>query len=171
MTKKAMLMAIGVMVVLVWCVPPVLAADKVGFINLQRLVNESKMGKAARDDLLKLRKQKEDAVNKKGEDIKKLRDEINARGDKMSVQEKRDKLDVLQKAYKEYQRVVDDAREDIAREDKELVALILEKADPILKEVAKKNGFAVILKDPNAVGYLDPANDITTLVLTELNKK
>jgi len=171
MTRKAVMVAIGLMAVLVWCAPQVFAADKIGFINLQRLVNESKMGKAARDDLLKMRKQKEDAVSKKGEDIKKLRDEINARGDKMAMQEKRDKLEVLQKAYKDYQRMVDDARDDIAREDKELVALILEKADPILKEVAKKNGFAIILKDPNAVGYLDPANDITNLVLTELNKK
>lgn len=38
------------------------ANNKVGFINLQRLVNESKMGKSAREDILKLRRQKERAV-------------------------------------------------------------------------------------------------------------
>ena len=38
------------------------ANNKVGFINLQRLVNESKMGKSAREDILKLRRQKEKAV-------------------------------------------------------------------------------------------------------------
>lgn len=67
--------------------------------------------------------------------------------------------------------MVADAKEDISREDRELVALILKKADDILKKVAKKKRFSIILKDPNAIGYLDPDVDITDLVLKELNKK
>ena len=38
------------------------------------------------------------------------------------------------------------------------------------KKVAKRNGYTIILKDPNAIGYLDPAVDITDEVLKELNK-
>ena len=67
--------------------------------------------------------------------------------------------------------MVADAKEDISREDRELVALILKKADDILKKVAKKKRFSIILKDPNAIGYLDPDVDITDLVLKELDKK
>ena len=75
------------------------------------------------------------------------------------------------KKYKEYQRLVADAKEDITREDRELVSIILKKADNVLKRVAKNNKFTIILKDPNAIGYLDPSVDITDLVLKELNKK
>ena len=147
------------------------AADKVGYINLQRLVNESKMGKDARADIQKMRKDKEEMLTAKLKDINKLRDFINQEGTKMPDREKRDKIELLQKMYKEYQRLVADAKEDITREDRELVAIILEKANDILKKVAKSKNYSIILKDPNAIGYLDPDVDITDLVLKELNKK
>jgi outer membrane protein len=143
----------------------------VGFINLQRLVNESKMGKSAREDILKLRRQKEKTVQAKQNRINQLRNDLNANAAKMSAIEKQDKVEALQRLYKEYQRMVADAKEDISREDRELVAIILKKADGVLKKIAKQKRFSIILKDPNAIGYLDPDVDITDLVLKELNKK
>ena len=148
------------------------AADgKVGFINLQRLVNESKMGQAARANIQQLRQERQDQLKTKLEEINALRNEINENQEKMSLKERQDKIEILQKAYKEYQRMVADAKEDITREDKDLVALILQKADGVLKEVAKKNGFSIIIKDPNVLGYLDPGVDITDQVLKALDKK
>ncbi len=66
--------------------------------------------------------------------------------------------------------MVADAKEEIKRQDRELVARILKKADGALKKVAKKKKYTIILKDPNAIGYLDPEVDITDAVLKELNK-
>ena len=147
------------------------ANNKVGFINLQRLVNESKMGKSAREDILKLRRQKEKAVARQQKRIKQLRNELNTDAGSMSAAEKQDRVEALKKTYKDYQRMVADAKEDISREDRELVAIILKKADCVLKKIAKKKRFSIILKDTNAIGYLDPDVDITDLVLKELNKK
>ena|GEM_PF-3276086 len=55
------------------------ANNKVGYINLQRLVNESKMGKSAREDILKMRREKEKAVAAKQNQINRLRNEINTK--------------------------------------------------------------------------------------------
>jgi outer membrane protein len=171
MRKKNLFVIAGCIVLaLVWCTAS-FAAEKVGYINLQRLVNESKMGKEAKADILKMRQTKQAALNKKLSDINKLRDFINQKGDKLPARERRDKVELLQKMYKEYQRLVADAKEDITREDRQLVAIILEKANDILKKVAKKKKYTIILKDPKAIGYLDPDVDITDLVLKELNKK
>jgi len=41
----------------------------------------------------------------------------------------------------------------------------------VLKRVAKKRKYTIILKDPKADGYLDPSVDITDEVLKGLNKK
>lgn len=168
--KKTCAVLCCVAAVLLWCSASY-AADKVGYINLQRLVNESKMGQEAKADLQKMRQEKEAVLNGKLRDINKLRDFINKEGDKMPDREKRDKIELLQKMYKEYQRLLADAKEDITREDRELVSIILQKADDVLKNVAKKKGYTIILKDPNAIGYLDPDVDITDLVLKDLNKK
>jgi len=168
--RKLVLIACSFFMVLNYCYAAT-AADKVGYINLQRLVNESKMGKAAREGIQKMRQGKQAELTKKLQAINQLRDQLNKEGNKMAPAERRDKIEILQKAYKEYQRLVADAKEDITREDRELVAIILQKADGVLKSVAKKNSFTIILKDPNAVGYLDPKVDITDQVLKELNKK
>lgn len=161
---------LSMVVVLAWAMSAGSALAKVGYINLQRLVNESEMGKDARKDLAKLRENKEKAVAKLQKEVTDLRDEIN-KNPKMSTEERQKKAEELQKLYKEYQRLVQDAKEDIVREDRQLVQIILEKADGVLKTVAKKKGYTMILKDPNAVGYLDPSVDITDDILKELNKK
>ena len=145
--------------------------NKVGFINLQRLVNESQMGKSAREDILKLRREKEKAAAARLNRINRLRSDLNTNAASMTTTEKQDRIETLNKLYKEYQRMVADAKEDITREDRELVTLILKKADGELKKVARKKKFSIILKDPNAIGYLEPDVDITDLVLKELNKK
>ena len=171
MRKKNLLVILGCIVLaMVWCTAS-FAAEKVGYINLQRLVNESKMGKGAKADILKMRKTKQAVLDKKLADINKMREFINKKGDKLAANDRRNKVELLQKMYKEYQRLVADAKEDITREDRQLVAIILEKANDILKKVAKKKKYGIILKDPNAIGYLDPDVDITNLVLKELNKK
>ena len=146
------------------------AADKVGYINLQRLVNESEMGKAAKNDIQKLREERETVLKEKLKEINDLRDLINKESETMEAAEKNDKIQELTRAYKEYQRILEDAKEDISNEDQELVAIILQKADGVLKEVAKKQKYSIILKDANAIGYLDPEVDITDDVLKELNK-
>ncbi len=161
--------AIGIMLVLTLHISAH-AQDKVGYINLQRLVNESEMGKSAKNDIQKMRSEREAVLKEKLKEVNNLKDLINNEGDKMDPDKKRDKVQELNKLYKEYQRLVTDAKEDIANEDRELVSIILKKADGVLKKVAKEKKYTIIIKDPNAVGYLDPSVDITDDVLKELNK-
>jgi len=129
------------------------------------------MGQAARADIQKLRKEKEAVVTNRLKKINELRELINKKGDKMKPREKSDKIEELQRVYKEYQRLVADAKEDITREDRKLVAIILQRADAVLKKVAKRKKYSIIIKDPNAIGYLDPQVDITDAVLKELNRR
>ncbi len=171
MRRTAMVVFVSMVVLASLAWTSTYAEGKVGFINLQRLVNESKMGQAARSGFQKMRQEKEALVAAKLREVNELRELINKDGDKMSPQEKRDKLLALQKANKEYQRLVSDAKEDILREDRQLVSIILQKADGALKKVAKRLNYTIILKDATAIGYLDPSVDITDEVIKELNKK
>ena len=149
---------------------PIHAQTKVGYIDLQRLVGESEMGRKAQQELSVMREQKEALLGIKLSELNKLKDYINKEGATMDPATKKDKIEELQKAYKDYQRLVADAKDDIEREDRDLVATILNKADGVLKMVAKSQGYTIILKDPNAIGYLDKSVDITDAVLKELNK-
>ena len=148
------------------------AADyKVGFINLARLVTQSNIGKEAQKKIQKLREEKQSIADAKLSDLQKFQKFIKDEGPKMPDEERRKKQEAFQQAYKEYQRLIADAKDDIAREDRELVAMILGKAQDIVKSLAKKNNYAIILKDANAIGYLDPEVDITDEVVKELNRR
>jgi outer membrane protein len=146
------------------------AAGKVGYIDLQRLVVESKTGKEAREDIQKMRKAKQEDLARRLDAINTMKESLNEKWEDLDLRERRDRRAELKRAYEDYQKMVNDAKEDILREDRQIVAIILEKADGVLKEVAEKNRYSIILKDPNAIGYLDPAVDITDEVLKELNR-
>ena len=128
------------------------------------------MGKAAMAEIEKLRQEKQDLISEKMKTINDLKLDLEKNIDPKKEEARKNKIESLNELIKDYKRLVDDAKEEIAKEDQELVAAILKKADGALQKVAKKNGFTMILKDPNAVGFLDPSVDITNEVLAELNK-
>ena len=169
--KSLLLVLFCIFIGIAFCTASYAADYKVGYINLQRLISESKIGKDAQKQIQKMRNEKQAIIDSKRRDLEKFQKFINEEGAKMPPQEKRKKQQALQKAYKEYQRLIADAKEDITREDRELVTLILDRAQDIVKKVAKKNKYTMILKDANAIGYLDPEVDITDQVVKELNKR
>ncbi|MFH2092686.1 MAG: OmpH family outer membrane protein [Pseudomonadota bacterium] len=147
------------------------ASSQVGYIDLARLVKESQMGKAAMLDIEKLRQEKENLISEKLKTINGIKLNLETNQDKLKDDDKKDKIDELNTLIKDYKRMVDDAKEEIKKEDRAMVVQILKKADGALQKVARKKKFTMILKDPNAIGYIDPDVDITDDVLTELNKK
>ena len=118
-----------------------------------------------------MREKKQALVNKKQEEIKKKNAFLTKNVKKLPASEIQKKQEDLQQSIKAFKRLVADAKEDIKREDRQLVAIILRKANDVLKKVAKTYKYTIILKDPNAIGYIDPQFDITGMVLKELNKK
>lgn len=169
--KSLLLVLFCILMGIAFCTTSYAADYKVGYINLQRLVSQSKIGKDAQKKIQKMRDEKQAIADSKLRDLQKFQKFIKDEGSKMPPQEQRKKQEAFQKAYKEYQRLIADAREDIQRADRELVTMILEKAQDIVKRVAKKNKYTMILKDANAIGYLDPEVDITDKVVKELNKR
>jgi len=166
-----LILTVSVMTASLGCASSLWAGDKVGFINLQRLVKESKMGKAASADIDQLRTEKQDSITAKLRTINGIKIDLETNSELLKDEEKRGRIDELNTLIKDYKRMVADAKEEIKRQDRELVARILKKADGALKKVAKKKKYTIILKDPNAIGYLDPEVDITDAVLKALNKR
>lgn len=169
--KKTLFFSVMILISLAVCLQPVYAASKVGYINVRKIVSDSNIGKEARRDFDTLRQEKELIVQKSLLEINRLKDEINNNKDSMSTDKRQEKLNTLQDMVKEHKRLVADIKEEIKEKDQELVAKILQQADAVLKKVAKKGKYTMIIKDPNAVGFLDPEVDITDEVIKELNKQ
>ena len=45
----------------------------------------------------------------------------------------------------------------------------MKRADAIMRTIADQRGFTIVLTDPEAIGYVDPAVDITDEVIKALD--
>lgn len=165
---------IGVIVIIavfLFCISAY-AEDKVGYINVQRTVSETNLGKEARAQIEKLTTQRNKEIEEKNKELESLNNKLLAERQKKNpdLSKIRELIDEIQQKDKELKRFVADAREELTKMDRELANEILQKADPVLREIAKKRGYSIIIKDPNALAYLDSKVDITEEVIKELNK-
>jgi outer membrane protein len=142
---------------------------KVGFLDVQRLVKESKIGKQATKDIEKLTQAKEKEIAPRLKELSDLKSQVESEGAKMGEADRKAKVDEFQRLNKEYQRLVQDSKEEIAKQDRERVAAILKKAEEVLVKVAKREKYLMIIKDPNVLSFLDPSVDITAEVIKELD--
>jgi outer membrane protein len=141
---------------------------KVGFIDLQRTLGETKVGKAAKAKLEGEKTTKQKQVNDKKDALMKDKEEL----DKQRVVLKPDAIakreKELQDRYVELQQLFVQLQQDLAKSEATLTREIFGKASTIIESIAKRDGYTMIVeKNEGAVLWADPAVDITS----EVNKR
>ena len=144
-----------------------LAQQKVGFVNPQRILNESRIGQAAQADLAKLGQEKDRFIRESAKEINDLKKRLAAGG--MSKSEEQALTAKLQALYERHDRLIAESNEDITYEEARLIHFIMKKADETLRAVARKGGFSIVLTDPDIIGYIDDSADLTDEVIKALN--
>ena len=154
-------------VLLLLAVPASAQPSKVGFVNPQRIVNESKIGKIAQEDLAGLGKEKDRRVRQALDKVNKLQAGLTA--DALSVNEQQARENGLRQVVRDYEQLVQVSNQEIQAEERRLIRFVMRHADSILRKIAAEQGFTMILTDPEIIGYVDPSMDITDRVIRELN--
>lgn len=146
-------------------------ADKAGYINIQRVVSESTMGKKKAEEHAVIREQKDKILREKLTEIEALNNELKKEREKKTLDRKKiaETMEKIQQKNKEAERYVADAKEELAKKDLEFVREILVKAAPILRDIGDNGGYAVILKNIEDIVYVGPGADITDEVIKRLN--
>lgn len=145
---------------------------KLGFIDMQRALNNSDAGKEAKDQLQQRLKKAQDEINTKQNELQKLKADLEKQGVALSEAARAAKEKDYQTKLKDFQRFAKDAEEELQAKDAELTRKILERLEKLVQEYAKKGGYTAIL-DIRSAGllYLDEKADLTEAVLKELNAK
>jgi len=147
--------------------PALAQPSKVGFVNPQRIINESKIGKIAQEDLARLGKEKDRRVRQALDKVNRLQEAVKA--DALSVSEQQSRETELRQAARDYEQLVQASNQGIQDEERQLIRFVMRRADSILKGIAREMGFTMILTDPDIIGYVDHDVDITDRVIRELN--
>jgi outer membrane protein len=143
-------------------------AAKVGWIDLQRTLTETKVGKAAKTRLESDKEAKQKQVNdlkdklkKKAEEFEKQR--VLLKGEAIAQRERE-----LQEEYASLQQKFLAHQQELAKQEATLTQDIFQKAKSIIDSIAKRDGYTMIIeKNEGAVLWADEALDITA----EVNKR
>ena len=143
----------------------VLAADvKIGVIDIQRIMKESRAAKNARAVLLKDVEQKRKMLNDKQNEVQAIEEELKAKGKDMTPQARKEKTDNLADEIKELKRLKSDLEEELKKKERELTRRLLIEIRTIVVEYRKKEKFTIILEKRSVVAS-DEAIDITDKIL------
>ncbi len=143
---------------------------RIGVINVERLVQESALGKEAFNRVKKLNDQKKEEADKLSKELRDMEQKLADQGSALAD----DKREALQKSYQEkaiaFKRFQDDANRDLETAQKKELGELEKRVFPIINQVGKERGFTLIFnKFQSGLVYADDAVDITDEVLKVFN--
>ena len=167
----------GIYVIAIWATVVVRISDAqsdgdVVVVDVQRVVNESIIGKAARKNVevlvseskVKLAALKAE-LDRRTADLEKQRAILS----KSALEER---AAALEKQQREMQRKYQDFQEDIGRRNSEELSKVVKEVSSTVEEIAKAEKYiAVLEKDQRVVVYYSSRLDITDRVIKTLDKK
>jgi outer membrane protein len=143
---------------------------KIGFIDMQRAINEADAGKKAKAELEGMIKERQVKIDEKMA----LRDKLVAELEKQAVvlseealRQKQDELDLL---TREIERMATDARMELEKSQRELELDIVKDLDDIITQIGKEGGYMLILP-ADVILFSIEGIEITDLVIEELDKR
>lgn len=128
--------------------------ERTGYVDLQKVVDQTKRGRQLREEhaaLVKIRQAEVDAADL---GVK------NAKDDK----ERSDRKEALQTMMANFQKELVDKSNDFAQQ-------VMAQAQPSIEKVAKEKGFSVLVSRSQAIVFVDPALDLTEAVIKDCDKR
>jgi len=149
-------------------------AFKVAVMNQQLVIEQSKAGKRALEELRAYSMTRQKIINADDQELKELQQAIQ--DGKLSDSAKQEKQGQFQAKLDAYQRRMADFNREIQQKQREMVAEYSKKVQAAAQAVGEKNGFiAVIDKGSEAaikiVLYHQPALDVTDQVVKEFDRQ
>jgi outer membrane protein len=167
---------IGAVALWLAMVSPVLSDDtlKVAVMNQQAVVEQSKAGKRALEELKAYSMTRQKIINADDQELKDL--QLAIQDVKLTDSAKQEKQGQFQAKLEAYQRRLADFNREIQQKQREMVAEYMKKVQAAAEVVGEKNGYVAIIDRGNDVTmkivlYYQPALDVTDQVVKEFDRQ
>jgi outer membrane protein len=148
------------------------AEFKIGFVNLQQAVSEVDEGKAARDALKKEFEQKQKTLDDKQNELKRLKEDLEKQMVVMSEEAKREKAMDFERKVNEMQQVYVQMQKDLSDREREMMKVIFDKMEAVIKDIAQAEGYAYVFEQQNAgLIVAPPSANMTNELVRRYNAK
>ncbi len=148
------------------------AEIKIGYVDLQKALNTSESGKAAKEKIGKTVQEYQGTVETRQKDLKKIKEDLDKQALVLSEEARAVKEREYQQKLKEYQRFTKDIQEELQQKDAEYTRQILEDLLKVIKGIGQKEGYTLVLEQTeSSVLYADSKIDLTEKVIAAFNSR
>lgn len=144
---------------------------KIGYMDLQKALNESDAGKDAKITFNKRVEELQKVLDEKQVEIKKMQDDLEKQKGLLTSEARGEREKAYQQKIKDAQRFAKDSQEELQQKDAEMTKKILTDLREAIKKIGSDEGYTIILeRGESSVLYAAEGVDITDKVIKTYNK-
>jgi len=145
---------------------------KVGIVSIQDAIANTNEGKKELEALQQKFAPRQAALQTQGEEVENLKKQLQAQGDKLSEDERNNRVRAVTEKQKTLQRNGEDFQNEVQAAEQEILNRLGKKMLDVLEKYAKDNGYAVVMDVSNPqtpVLYANPGTNITKPLIEAFN--
>ena len=141
-------------------------------VDMQRVLDDSIVGKAARNNMKEEVKKREAKLNVTRAELTKMNEDIEKQSALLSQDALRDKRALLERKARDFERDVQEQREELGRKNEEEIGKIVGDAQAALAKIAADDKLPFVLERGDGfVVYSNDKYDLTSRVIKALDSK
>jgi outer membrane protein len=138
------------------------ATQRVGYIDLARVLARSAAGVAAREQLEREKAAMQKEMDVKRVELDKLREELEKKGPLMTADSRREREEVMERKRRDATRLADDFQRELGRKEQQLAQKVMQDISGVIERVGKQKGYYLVLERGRAgVLFSAPEADLT----------
>ena len=170
MKRNIYLITIITLFIFLWSVSA-LAVDKIGFINLQEIMQDSNAGKKAAEDFKKFYEKETQEIKAAEKELKKMKEELEKQGSIMTQSSRNEKEAAYQKKMRDYQLLVNDTNDELKKRDQEMTQKLMPGIIKIVRSIAEKEKYTLVIDVATMpIPYYAKEGNFSNKVIEEFNK-
>jgi outer membrane protein len=149
------------------------AADlKIGYVDLQRALNESDAGKAAKERFKVQVDRLQVDLKKKKDALDSMKEQLEKKASVMKPEEARNLESDYQKKLRDFERAYKDSQGELQQKDSELTVELLKELQVVIEEFGKEQGYSIILEQSSSSVLYGAADlDLTDQIIARYNAR
>src|SRR5215471_8284798 len=160
---------LAVFVVLMRGASKVVAEEvKIGYVDMQRALNETEDGRKAKAQLKKVFDQKQKELDEQQEELKKAIEDLDKKRTLLPADKVHEKETELQSRMQKVQQTYLRHQQDLSAKEQEATAKIFERMNRIIAKIAAAENFSMIF-DRGGVVFAKPHLDMTNELIRRYN--
>ena len=144
------------------------AENRIGFVNTARILRDAAPAVRAQKKIEAEFAKRDQELAKVADQLKRMQDELERQGVTMPESQRRAKEREFNDQNRDFQRRQREFREDLNQRRNEELALVVEQANRVIRQIAEQEKYDIIFQD--AV-YANPRIDLTDKVIKALEGK